>query len=301
MVLSMTRVSADDHWPRRVWQATWRITVFMGLWAILLAPGVLWLAPGVLWLDPGAEGGGPLSVRLRLGLEFFGAISILAVAWVLVAFIDRRPFSSLGFRTQGAVRDGLVGLGIAMGMIALAAVLPTLFGWAVWSSPSGFSWRTLGLLATAMILNTITQEVMVRGYLLQTVEGAFGTAWAVAVSTVFFAGLHAGAIVEGGGVIAANLLGAGLLLGLAYVTTWNLWLPLSLHFFWNFIQGPLLGISVTGQALGGGWSMVELDGPAVATGGALGLEGGLFATLATAAGIGAVWWARPQPSSGLTG
>jgi membrane protease YdiL (CAAX protease family) len=141
------------------------------------------------------------------------------------------------------------------------------------------------LLGAALLLNSATQEVLVRGYLLQTIESRFGTLAAVIGSSLLFVLLHAGALVEGGWLPAANLFGAGVLLGLAFTTTRNLWLPIALHFSWNFLQGPVLGISVSGHALGGGWRLIELEGPPIFTGGPFGLEGGLAATAVTAVGI----------------
>lgn len=87
---------------------------------------------------------------------------------------------------------------------------------------------------------------------------------------------------------AVNLFAAGVLLGLAYTMTRNLWLPIALRFSWDFLQGPVLGIAVSGQALDGGWRVLDPKGPTILTGGSLGLEGGLAATLATISGMAAL-------------
>jgi hypothetical protein len=122
-------------------------------------------------------------------------------------FADGRTFRSLGFAPARAGRDLL-----------------------------------LELLALLVLVNSITQEVLVRGYVLQTIERSFGGAAAVLVSSLTFTGLHAGALVEGGILPGFNLFAAGLLLGVAFTTTRTLWLPIGLHFSWNFLQGPVLGI-----------------------------------------------------------
>ena len=44
-----------------------------------------------------------------------------------------------------------------------------------------------------------------------------------------------------------NLLLAGMLLGASYLYTRNLCFPISLHLFWNWIQGPILGYQVSGN------------------------------------------------------
>jgi membrane protease YdiL (CAAX protease family) len=81
------------------------------------------------------------------------------------------------------------------------------------------------------------------------------------------------------------LFAAGILLGVAYAVTHNLWLPIALHFGWNFLQGPVLGLTVSGQSVDSGWRVFRLAGPDLFTGGAFGLEGGLVATATTVLGI----------------
>ena len=274
----------------KIWSVSWRVLLFFLVWGILLAPGYL------LVVGEGEGGQAELGPGTRLGLEALAALAVLLAAWLLVRFVDRRGFVSLGFAGGRTGRDLLVGLALGAAMIALAVGLLAVAGWATTCSAAAFSWPVLALLGGALVCNSVTQEVLVRGYVLQTVEGRFGTAAALIVSSLVFVALHGGAIVEGGPLPAINLLAAGLLLGLAYTTTRNLWLPIALHFSWNFLQGPLLGIAVSGQALDGGWRLLSLQGPTLFTGGRFGLEGGLAATVATVAAIVALIAAARGPT-----
>jgi membrane protease YdiL (CAAX protease family) len=273
---------------RRLWTITWQITLFLVLWAILLTPTML-----VLGGEAGRDGA-PLSPRTRLALELLGVVSVMLAAGLMVRLIDRRPLASLGFTRDPFVRDSVIGLGLGAAMIAAAVVILWMAGWVTAGSLDTFTWSALGVLVAALLFNSITQEVLVRGYILQTIAAQFGPVAAVLASSIIFVVLHAGAIAEGGTLPAINLFGAGLLLALAYTTTGNLWLPIALHFSWNFLQGPVLGVAVSGQALDGGWQLLHLDGPALFTGGRFGLEGGLVATLVTASAIVAVVVVRRQ-------
>lgn len=264
---------------RKVWTSAWKILLFLVLWGLLLAP-----APFAFGLSTRAESG-PLPPETRLYLELYGVLAILLAAWAVVRFIDRRSFVSLGFTPRRAIRDLVIGLFLGAGLIGLAVVILWLAGWARAIPADTFALSTLALTGTAMLLNSVTQEVMVRGYTLQTLQSQFGTSAAVVLSSLFFTLLHAGAVAEGGVLPAINLFAAGVLLALAYTTSRNLWLPIALHFAWNFVQGPVLGINVSGQALDSGWEMVALHGPVIVTGGAFGLEGGLVATLVTTLGV----------------
>lgn len=251
--------------------------MFVVLWALLSAPAVLLLVAGND--DP------IVNPDTRLYLEGFGVLAVLLAAWIMLRFVDRRSLRSLGFGMRRLLPDTGIGLILGSAMTLLALLILWLPGWVETVPIRGFSWFVLGLTAAAMLLNSVTQEVMVRGYVLQTIESRFDVTVALVASSLFFLLLHAGAVIEGGLLAAVNLLAAGLLLGLAYTATRNLWLPIGLHFSWNVIQGPILGIAVSGQAVDSGWSILALRGPAVFTGGDFGLEGGLAATLVTAMGI----------------
>ena len=211
----------------------------------------------------------------------WGAAAVFVAAWLMMSRIDRRPFRSLGFERGPALRETLIGLALGAGMIAAAVGSMWVGGWARLGSIGPFSGVTLASLGGAVLFNAVTQEVLFRGYVLQSVESVSSVNVALLVSSVLFTLLHAGAIVEGGVLSGVNLFAAGLLLGLAYTATRNLWLPVGLHFSWNFLQGPVLGISVSGVALDSGLELVRLDGPRLLTGGAFGLEGGLVGTAVT--------------------
>jgi len=267
---------------KKTWTVTWKIILFLTLWGVLYAPAVLGIAVKA------QDGGAVIGPGGRVVLEFFGALAVITAAWILVRFVDRRDFAGFGFAPGSAVRDLLIGLFFGLVMIAVAVAILFSAGWVEAIPILGFSWSGLGLMGAALLFNSVTQEVLVRGYVLQTIESQFNTLIALVVSSVFFTALHAGAIAGGGILPAINLLAAGVVLGLAYTTTGNLWLPIGLHFSWNFLQGPVLGIAVSGQALDSGWKLLDLTGPAIFTGGAFGLEGGLIATLVTSLGIGAM-------------
>ena len=75
---------------------------------------------------------------------------------------------------------------------------------------------------------------------------------------------------------------AGLVFCKAYRITGNLWLPIAIHFAWNFLLGPVFGLTVSGTVvLGPGWRSFEIEGPDLFTGGHFGLEGGLIVTVTT--------------------
>jgi hypothetical protein len=237
---------------RKVWTATWKIALLLIAWGVLVAP---------LFLPVSDSLEAPV---VRLYVEVTGAATLLAAVWILQYFVEHRRLVSLGFAREHTARS-----------IAIF----TLAGWTRWLPTPPVPFAALSLSALAMMANTITQEVLVRGYVRQTFEREFGPLSAVVLSAAFFTLLHAGAIRDV--LPALNIFAAGLLLGVAYVATGNLWLPIGIHFGWNFLQGPLLGLAVSGQSVSSGWRMVEVTGPPLLTGGAFGIEGGIVALVVT--------------------
>lgn len=130
-----------------------------------------------------------------------------------------------------------------------------------------------------MVFNVLTQELLLCGFIFQTIRRQSNNVIAMALSAILFAGYHAGAF-KGEWLPVVNVFAAGLLFSLAYITTGNLWLPISIHFVWNLLLGPVLGLTESGKSdLGSGWKMFVVKGPPIFTGGAFGLEGGLVVTL----------------------
>jgi len=254
---------------RKIWSAAWRICALLLIWGALLAPFLI-----------------PFSRPSQLNIELATATTLFISAWIMRRLVERQPLVSLGFTSRHFLRDSAIGLslGIAMMTICVAFVLELGFARALPAVSPSASAVALG--AVAMLVNTFTQELLVRGYMQQTLNSVFGTAASIFASAVLFVLLHAGVVKSL--LPAVNLFLAGMLLGLAYATTGNLWLPIALHFGWNFTQ-EFLGLVITGHALFSGWRTLVLEGPAIITGGDFGIEGGLPATAVTAAGIAFVW------------
>ncbi len=145
-----------------------------------------------------------------------------------------------------------------------------------------FSGSLLLLGSTSVLFNVLTQQLLLCGYIFQTIRSRAGFPVALLVSAALFAGYHAGAF-QGAWLPAVNVFAAGVLFCLAYGIAGNLWFPVAIHFAWNLLLGPVLGLTVSGTGeMGLGWSVFVIEGPPLFTGGAFGLEGGLVVTLTTA-------------------
>lgn len=150
---------------------------------------------------------------------------------------------------------------------------------------SAIPWSEVTLVLVPAVVH---EELLLRGYLFQKVARSRPFT-AVALSSLVFAALHVNN--EAVSLLAlANITIGGVLLGLAFLLRANLWFPIAIHFFWNFISGPLLGHEVSGYAVESTLLRVDDQGPALLTGGGFGIEASLFMTLAELAAVAVLAW-----------
>ena len=271
-----------------IWRILWRSGLFILIWGFFLAPCFVPFGSGLVKWEQTSP------IEARLYADIASALTILIATWFMTRFIDRRPFLTIGFAFDHIIRDSLVGL--AVGSIWLGVSIGTawLLGWATPIVPIGFAWPVLAGAAIAMLFNVLTQELLLCGFIFQTIRRQSNTVIAVVVSAILFASLHAGAF-KGEWLPVINVFTAGMLFCLAYIITGNLWFPISIHFAWDVLLGPVLGLTESGISdLGGGWKMFVVNGPPLFTGGAFGLEGGFIVTLTVCASIVLMYLSQRQ-------
>ncbi|MGH7460588.1 MAG: lysostaphin resistance A-like protein, partial [Longimicrobiales bacterium] len=153
----------------------------------------------------------------------------------------------------------------------------------------------LGLMGVA----AAAEEAMFRGYPFQVLVRAAGAPAAVVVSSVAFSLAH-NTNPNVDDIALLNIFLAGVLLAVAYLVTRSLWFATAIHLGWNWSMASLADLPVSGLELFD-TPLYEpvLRGPAWATGGAFGPEGGLTGTIAFGAAIATVWWyARKRRTAG---
>jgi hypothetical protein len=133
------------------------------------------------------------------------------------------------------------------------------------------------------------EETIYRGYFFQTIETRWGSDSAFATTMVVFGLMHLATPIPNLNEVL-KLVGAlsiaveaGILFAAAYLLTRRLWMPIGLHWAWNFFQGPVFGAPVTGSSFGPSVIEGHISGPIWATGGTFGPEAGIPALLVGAA------------------
>lgn len=232
-----------------------------------------------------AIGWGRNAPPLQQGMaEFLGrSLPELAAYLVLVKLIERRPLTELAPRRL--LPDGLRGL--AAGAALFSIVVGVL--WLVGSyHVVGFNPHADWLPALLMVgLGAgIGEELLFRGALFRIVEEGLGSWAALAISALFFGLAHAGNPGATAWSSAAIAIEAGLLFGLLYHVTRSLPLCMGVHTAWNFCQGTVYGIPVSGLKADG-WLVSTRSGPDWLSGGVFGAEASVVAlTLCTLCSAG---------------
>lgn len=203
--------------------------------------------------------------------------SAVLMAWFMLVYVDHRPFSDLGLTLRGHGKDLVYGVLVAVALYAVGFGVSLALG-AVCVTEVHF--YPVDLLAGwfFFVLVAFAEEIMVRGYILgRLLSTRMNKFLALLLSSLVFA---AGHLFNPGVAFLPmlNLVLAGLLLGASYLYTRNLWFPISLHLFWNWIQGPVLGYEVSGNNFGKTLLTLEFPEPNLINGGAFGFEGSVICT-----------------------
>jgi hypothetical protein len=269
-----------------------RVLLFLSIFIV----GATAFGGVVLWVTKAFQGQSPMD-----GLVLMSATHIVWLAlalgggWLCGGLLERLPMKALGasFEKEWAT-DFAKGSFLGIATFVIAAIIVVVAGGATFSMPEDFLFdnffhsalQSLGFLAIA----AAWEEALFRGYILQTLARS-GFAWpAIIVTALLFGLAHAGNP-DVSPIAIVNTVLAGIWFGLAYLKTRNLWFVFGLHLFWNWIQGAIFGIEISGlKNLIEMSLLIETDnGPAWLTGGAYGIEGGIACTVAILISMAVIW------------
>jgi hypothetical protein len=200
----------------------------------------------------------------------------LVLVFAFCKLVDRTSFASTGWRWKGFGRERFAGLVAGILLVTVIASVLWLMQLTQWFTTTADTANML-LIFTAMLIVAIGEELVFRGYILNNLAKSMNREIALLLSSLLFAGFHL--LNPNFNLIAfINIFVAGLLLGINYIFTRNLWFGVFLHFSWNFFQGPVLGFKVSGLELP---ALLEqnLKGVVLITGGRFGLEASLLTTI----------------------
>ena len=168
---------------------------------------------------------------LPAALDLLGSILVGGLILVWITRVNKRDFRSLGLRISmwpGFMRG--VTFGFLMVLFTFGSIM-LIEGFNFNFNASYNVFVALFLLVVTFI-ESAAEEILFRGYLQTGVEAKSSFPVALVLQAVLF-------------TATISVILMGILYGLVFWLTDNLLMTIAMHFIWNFVTGPILGISVT--------------------------------------------------------
>ena len=221
-------------------------------------------------LQPGADGDSPLHLLITLAL----ALTAIGAYYIYVRVIERRPVTELS--RSGAARELGLGVLLGAGLFTLTSAILSLLG--VYQVVGVGAWVGVLTVLVTSVGAGVTEEILFRGIFFRIVEEGLGSWIALLLSALFFGLTHLGNPNASLLSAIAIALEAGILLAAVYMLTRRLWLAIGLHIAWNFTQGGIFGVAISGFA-SDGLLQGRLTGPVLLSGGSFGAEASVVAII----------------------
>ncbi|NWF78776.1 MAG: CPBP family intramembrane metalloprotease [Chloroflexi bacterium] len=213
------------------------------------------------------------------------AVCALLAVFMVTLLIERRNPADIGLSLRRFVIDCLKGAGVGAAYLCTAVGILAVLG----------GYRITGVvfvgpaLAGALVLHLLVgvfEETLVRGILFRFLEEGLGSWIALAISALFFGFSHLSNPHATLWSAIAIALEAGVVIGAVYMATRSLWFVMGLHTAWNFLQGALFGVAVSGaDAPTESLFQPLIQGNHWLTGGAFGIEASVI-TVVLGLGLG---------------
>lgn len=210
-------------------------------------------------------------------ITFFTLAGTFSTIFLYRRYIDKETFLSIGLNiSKASTKQAL--LGFLMGLLIMFfAYTSLLFFNQIFYLNIKFVPVDFILSIGIFLFVSITEELFIRGYVLTNLVSSINKYMALLISAILFGLMH---ITNPNINLLSftNLILAGVLLGLPYLYTKNLWFSIAFHFSWNFFQGTIFGFNVSGQ---NGYSLIaqSRNNNNIWNGGAFGFEGSILSLI----------------------
>ncbi|WP_232734652.1 CPBP family intramembrane glutamic endopeptidase [Polaribacter sp. ALD11] len=212
----------------------------------------------------------------QLIISCFDLVGTFFVIWLFMKFVEKKDFIKLGFQTENRFKEFIFGIILGL-IIMVTGYLFLIYSKEIFFLKVNFNFRELIMSIILFTIVAIVEETLLRGYILRTLMSSFNKYIALIVSSILFSLMHSfNPNVDLFSLF--NLFLAGIVLGLSYIHTKNLWFPIAMHLSWNLFQ-TLLGFNVSGQDT---YSIIEFKIKEInlINGGNFGFEGSYLSIIA---------------------
>jgi membrane protease YdiL (CAAX protease family) len=269
-------------------KSLWRRIVDYPLVTMILAIAIfivtITIAAGIVKLVPLKIPG----FTFDLKFDVLAIVLLLLIYELVIRRMGEHPRDD--YRDPRAMRRLLIGLVAGFAVFSVAVAVAAVIGVYHVNGRGDLSQLLPALIASALF-PAVNEELLFRGILFRWLEEWGGSWVALLLTSALFGCAHL--LNPNASPIAAVGIAfeAGVMLGAAYMLTRSLWLPMGLHAAWNFAQGEVYDIPVSGMPVHG-MVNAQLSGPPLLTGNGFGLEASVIAiVVATLFGLYLLWMA----------
>ncbi|MFC4230644.1 CPBP family intramembrane glutamic endopeptidase [Parasediminibacterium paludis] len=229
----------------------------------------------------------PQTILDILKSYFVIKIGLVLVAFLFMVLVNRELIRHLGFRWEGS--SAFAGFLVGFFIITIGTVV-LLFTKNIYFTDIGTEDTDIFYATLLCIVVAFIEEISIRGYFLKNLMQSMNKWVALVFASLVFALLHLDNT-DITLIAFVNIFIAGILLGINYVYTKNLWFSILLHFSWNFFQGPIFGYKVSGMSMGKSFIKQIAQGSDMISGGDFGYEGSVICTiLQVILIVGLIWY-----------
>ena len=201
---------------------------------------------------------------------------ILGLYAVFVKLFEKHWPTDLSLRQL--VPHTLLGLLVGFVFMVLVVCIIVASGCAtvVWDDFTGVEQFSVIMM---FLVVAVGEEILCRGVIFRWIDERWGVWVALVVSALIFGWGHIGNDNATWWSSLAISIEAGLLLGASYKWSGSLWVPIGIHWAWNYTQGNIFGLAVSGNGTGDTIFATTVNGPDIITGGAFGPEASIIAVI----------------------
>ena len=219
-------------------------------------------------------------------VSLFSTLIATILTIVYCRFIENRSLHSMGFVKKKGVSDYFLGLLIGLILFSFSVLIAYLTGSVEFNGLNpNIPYGIILLFLIAFIIQGMSEEVILRGYLMVSLSTKIPVIAAILINSLIFSVLHF--TNPGASPLAAlNIALFGIFASIFALKSDSLWGVCGIHSAWNFVQGNFFGFKVSGlDTTSSILSFSASDAGSLFNGGAFGMEGGLGVTITLALGI----------------
>ena len=224
-----------------------------------------------------------LSKEIMSNPKYFSVILICNIFMIVISvmyckFIEKRTLSSMGFRKEKALKHYFAGIFTGIFLMSANVLLTVATGVNSIKLSSDINIGLLALYFLGFLIQGAAEEVIFRGYLMNTIGGKISAVPAILISSTAFSIAHAAN--NGINFLSFfNIALFGAFAGIYMIAYDDIWGACAIHSMWNFFQGNFYGISVSGTDVADSVFILNHSSDnVILTGGDFGIEGSIFTT-----------------------